>query len=133
MKRYQVWSYQWAQVTGNGARPIPSQLLFGGQEFATKKAAEFAWYDTCPGRNDKFVVLPSIGPVPPLADAIAAAVPGADRSWLPQTPIACAVAGIGWCLDSIAHGGPLASNVVYVYPVSVLPARYFEGSAVQSR
>ena len=34
---------------------------------------------------------------------------------LPQTPIAC--------------GGPVASNVTHIYPVSVLPARYFEGGA----
>ena len=129
MKRYQVWSYQWA----NGYGPIAERLLFGGQEFATKRAADAAWDDTAPGRNDRAVVLPSIGALPSIDRAIAAATPGADRSWLPQTPIACAVAGVGWCLDSIAHGGPLASNVVFAYPVSVLPARYFEGPAVQYR
>jgi hypothetical protein len=125
MKRFQVWSYQWA----DGHGPIADKLLFDGQEFATKAAALRAWSDTYPGRNDRAVVLPSIGPLPSIDRAVASASAGADRSWLPQTPIACAVAGFGWCVESIACGGPVASNVAHVYPVSVLPARYFEGGA----
>ena len=31
----------------------PGQVLFGGHVFPTRKAAESAWYDTCPGRNDQ--------------------------------------------------------------------------------
>ncbi len=54
---YQVWSYRWSRCTEAGPIPIPEHLLFGGQEFSTKKAAESAWYDTMPGRNDKMVVL----------------------------------------------------------------------------
>ena len=122
MQRYQVWSAPWSTPCG----PIPERLLFDGQEFDSKAAALRAWSDTCPGRNDRAVVLASIGATPSMADAIAAATPAANRSWLPQQPIACAVASIGWCLDSIACGGPLASNVTHAYPVAVLPAQYFD-------
>ncbi len=51
--KYQVWSYSWS----NGYGPIPDRLLFGGQTFKTKRAADEAWYDTCPGCNDHHVVL----------------------------------------------------------------------------
>lgn len=55
---WQVWSYRWSAVTSTGnARPIPEELLFGGKVFASRKDAESAWYDTCPGCNDKAVYL----------------------------------------------------------------------------
>ena len=124
MKRFQVWSAPWS----DGHGPIAEKLLFDGREFATKSAALRAWSDTMPGRNDRAVVLPSIGVAPSIDAAIDYAMPNAVRALLPQTPIAFAVAGIGWCLGSICYGGPLASNVALAYPVAVLPARYFEGA-----
>jgi hypothetical protein len=53
MLGWQVYTYRWSYCTANGPEPIPDHLLFGGRIFKTRKLAEEAWYDTCPGRNDK--------------------------------------------------------------------------------
>ena len=56
MKTWQIWAYEWVDENG---KPIPKRVLFGGQGFPTKGAAEAYWYDTAPGRNDKAVFIRS--------------------------------------------------------------------------
>jgi hypothetical protein len=48
-KGYQVWTRHFEE---------PRTLLFNGKVFPTKKAAEDAWHDTAPGRNDHMIVVP---------------------------------------------------------------------------
>lgn len=60
---YQVFTYEGSYtstVTGQ-VREIPGRLLFGGQVFPTRKAAESAWYDTAPGRNDQMTIKGACG------------------------------------------------------------------------
>ncbi len=55
---FQVFTYEGSYtstVTGR-VREIPGRVLFGGHVFATRKAAESAWYDTAPGRNDSMTI-----------------------------------------------------------------------------
>jgi hypothetical protein len=51
---FQVFVYEGSYTSTKTGRTveIAGRVLFGGQVFPTKKSAESAWYDSCPGRND---------------------------------------------------------------------------------
>jgi hypothetical protein len=52
---YQVFVYEGSYTSTKTGKvvEIAGRVLFGGHVFPTRKAAESAWYDTCPGRNDQ--------------------------------------------------------------------------------
>ena len=55
---YQVFVYEGCYTSTKTGRivAIAGRVLFGGQVFATKGAAQSAWYDTCPDRNDRMTI-----------------------------------------------------------------------------
>ena len=58
MSGYQVFIYEGSYTSTKTGRTveIAGRVLFGGRVFKTRKAAESAWYDTCPGRNDSMTI-----------------------------------------------------------------------------
>ena len=55
---FQVFVYEGSYTSTKTGRitDLAGRVLFGGQVFPTRKAAESAWYDTCPGRNDRMTI-----------------------------------------------------------------------------
>ena len=55
---YQVFVYEGCYTSTKTGRivDLAGRVLFGGQVFATKAAAELAWYDTSPERNDRMTI-----------------------------------------------------------------------------